>query len=216
MTNEVTQAIEDLRVVPVVAIENAADADPLGDALVHGGLPCAEVTLRTDAALSAIQSLANRTDMLVGAGTVHSVDQARSVVDAGARFVVTPGFNVKTVSWCIDHGVPVFPGTSSPTDLELALELGLDVVKFFPAEAMGGVGTLKAFHGPYGSIRFMPTGGISTANLKEYLNLPFVIACGGSWMVKSDLITDGRFDEVTRLTRETTQLIHHLRSTVTA
>ena len=125
---------------------------------------------------------------LVGAGTVHSVDQAKSVADAGAKFVVSPGFNPKTVSWCIEDNTPIFPGISSPTDLEMALEYNLDIVKFFPAEAMGGVKTLKAFHGPYDSIRFMPTGGISPANLADYLSLPYVIACGGSWFgqIKSD------------------------------
>ena len=125
---------------------------------------------------------------------------------------MAPGFNPRTVSWCIDQSVPVFPGTSNPTDLEQALEFGLDAVKFFPAEAMGGVKTLKAFHGPYSSIRFMPTGGITIANLREYLSLPFVLACGGSWMVKSDLIAAGRFDEITRLTAETIKLIDELRS----
>ncbi len=211
MSNIVTQ-IEELRVVPVVAIENLDDADRLADALTEGGLPCAEITLRTDAGLAAIESLSKRSDFLVGAGTVHNSEQAARVVDAGAKFVVAPGFNPRTVSWCIDQSVPVFPGTSNPTDLEQALEFGLDAVKFFPAEAMGGVKTLKAFHGPYSSIRFMPTGGITIANLREYLSLPFVLACGGSWMVKSDLIAAGRFDEITRLTAETIKLIDELRS----
>ena len=205
--NDITKQIEDLKVMPVVAIENPDDANRLADALTEGGLPCAEITLRTAAGLTAIETLAKRSDFLVGAGTVHSAEQAASVVDAGAKFVVAPGFNPKTVSWCVDHNVPIFPGISSPTDLEQALEFNLDIVKFFPAEAMGGVKTLKAFHGPYRSIRFMPTGGVSAANLLDYLNLPYVIACGGSWMVKSDLIADGRFDEITRVTAETMQLV---------
>lgn len=204
--------IEQLRVVPVVAIENLDDADRLADALIKGGLPCAGITLRTDAGLAAIESLSKRSDFLVGAGTVHSVEQAASVVEAGAKFVVAPGFNPKTVAWCVDHNIAIFPGISSPTDLEQALEFNLDIVKFFPAEAMGGVKTLQAFHGPYRSIRFMPTGGVSTANLLDYLKLPYVIACGGSWMVQSDLIADGHFDEITRLTAETMQLVSEMNS----
>ena len=157
--------------------------------------------------MGAIELLAKRSDFLVGAGTVHSADQAKQVRDAGAKFMVTPGFNTKTAAWCVENDFLVFPGTSSPTDLESALELELDVVKFFPAEAMGGVKTLKAFHGPYRSIRFMPTGGVSPANLLDYLNLPYVMACGGSWMAKSNLINEGRFDEITRLAKETTEMI---------
>lgn len=205
---EITQQIEQLKVVPVVAIENVDDAGRLADALVEGGIPCAEITLRTDAGIKVIESLSNRSDFLVGAGTVHNADQAAAVVDAGGKFIVAPGFNPKTVSWCIDNQIPVFPGTSNPTDLEMALEFGLDIVKFFPAEAMGGVKTLKAFHGPYRSIRFMPTGGVSMANLPDYLSLPYVIACGGSWLVKSNLIAEGRFDEITRLAAETVQLVN--------
>lgn len=205
--NEIVKQVEDLKVVPVVAIESLDDAQRLADALTEGGIPCAEITLRTEAGLQAIKTLSKRSDFLVGAGTVHNADQAASVVDAGAKFVVAPGFNPKTVSWCVDNNVPMFPGTSNPTDLEQALEFGLDVVKFFPAEAMGGVKTLKAFHGPYRSIRFMPTGGVSAANVMDYLNLPYVIACGGSWMAKSNLIAEGRFDEITRLAAQTVQLV---------
>jgi 2-dehydro-3-deoxyphosphogluconate aldolase/(4S)-4-hydroxy-2-oxoglutarate aldolase len=202
--------IESLRVVPVVAIESADDANRLADALIAGGLPCAEITLRTDAGLAAIETLAKRDDFLVGAGTVHSADQARQVAEAGSKFVVAPGFNPNTVRWCIDNAMPVFPGTSNPSDLEQALEFGLDIVKFFPVEAMGGTRTLKALHGPYHSIRFMPTGGVTIANLSEYLSLPYVVACGGSWMVKSEWIKLGRFDEVTRLTAETMRLVASL------
>jgi len=208
--NEIEKQIEALKVVPVVAIENLDDAERLADALIAGGLPCAEITLRTEAGLAAIELLAKRSNFLVGAGTVHNAEQAASVVNAGAKFVVAPGFNPKTVSWCVDNKVPVFPGTSSPTDLEQALEFGLGVVKFFPAEAMGGVKTLKAFHGPYHSIRFMPTGGISTANVADYLSLPYVIACGGSWMVKPELISEGRFDEITQIAAQTVELVQGL------
>ena len=208
--SEIVEQIEELKVVPVVAIQNLDDADRLADALTAGGIACAEITLRTEAGLPAIELLAKRSDFLVGAGTVHNADQAAAVVDAGAKFVVAPGFNPKTVAKCIDKNVPIFPGTSSPTDLEMAMEFGLDIVKFFPAEAMGGVKTLKAFHGPYHTIRFMPTGGVSMANLKDYLSLPYVIGCGGSWMAKGDLIAAGRFDEITRLAKETVALVKEI------
>jgi len=214
--NEIVKQIEDLKVVPVVAIENLDDADRLADALTAGGIPCAEITLRTDAGLAAIERLAKRSDFLVGAGTVHNADQAAAVIDAGAKFVVAPGFNPKTVSKCIEKNVPIFPGTSSPTDLEQALEFGLEIVKFFPAEAMGGVKTLKAFHGPYRKIRFMPTGGVSMANLLDYLSLPYVIGCGGSWMAKGDLIAAGRFDEITRMAAETVKLVKEFQAQATA
>jgi len=210
--SEIVKQIEELKVVPVVAIQNLDDAERLADALTAGGIACAEITLRTEAGLPAIELLAKRSDFLVGAGTVHNADQAAAVIDAGAKFVVAPGFNPKTVTKCIDKNVPIFPGTSSPTDLEMAMEFGLDIVKFFPAEAMGGVKTLKAFHGPYHTIRFMPTGGVSMANLKDYLSLPYVIGCGGSWMAKGDLIAAGRFDEITRLAKETVALVKEIQA----
>ncbi len=196
------EQIAKLRIIPVVAIESATDALPLADALTAGGLPVAEITLRTDAAIDAISALATRGAFLVGAGTVHSVDQARQVSDAGAKFVVSPGFNGKTVQWCLDHQLPIFPGISSPTDLETALEFGLKVVKFFPAEPLGGVKMIQALAGPFSGIQFIPTGGISADNLKDYLKLSCVLACGGSWMVKSSLLNAGRFDEITRLSAE--------------
>lgn len=157
------EKIENWKIVPVVAIERASDAERLADALSQGGLPVAEITLRTDAGLQAISKLADRADFVVGAGTVHSVEQAKQVADAGAKFVVSPGFNPKTVQWCLDRSLPIFPGVSSPTDLETAIEFGLSIVKFFPAEQLGGVAMLKALQGPYGDIRFMPTGGIDAA-----------------------------------------------------
>lgn len=194
--------LQSLRLIPVVALDRAEEAGPLANALCAGGLPCAEVTLRTDAALDAIRALADREDFLLGAGTVHSAEQAEAAVEAGAKFVVTPGFNPRTVTWCQDHAVPVFPGVATPTDLELALEHGVTTVKFFPAETLGGVNTLKAFSGPYGEVRFIPTGGIHAGNLADYLALPSVLACGGSWMVKS-----GDWESTTRLTAEAMQLI---------
>jgi len=198
--------LEQIKIVPVVALDSAEQAEPLAEALCAGGLPCAEVTMRTDAALEVIRRLARREDLLLGVGTVHNPEQAKAAVDAGARFVVAPGFNPRTVSWCVENNIPVFPGTSTPTDLEMALEHGLKVVKFFPAEAIGGVKTLKAFSGPYGGLRFIPTGGIGPANLKDYLALPCVVACGGSWMVRPELLKAGDFDAVRQLAAEAVAL----------
>ena len=195
--------LQALRLIPVVALERAADAEPLADALCAGGLPCAEVTLRTEAALDSLRALAGREELLLGAGTVHSAEQAAAAVDAGAQFVVTPGFNPRTVMWCQENQIPVFPGIATPTDLELALEHGVETVKFFPAETLGGVNTLKAFSGPYSQMRFIPTGGIHAGNLADYLALPSVLACGGSWMVKV-----GDWSETTRLTTEAMKLMN--------
>ena len=194
--------LQSLRLIPVVALDRAEDAEPLADSLSAGGLRCAEITLRTDAALDSIQALAGREEFLIGAGTVHSAEQAKAAVEAGAQFVVTPGFNPRTVKWCQENQVPVFPGIATPTDLELALEHGVETVKFFPAETLGGVNTLKAFSGPYGQIRFIPTGGIHAGNLADYLALPSVLACGGSWMVKV-----GDWVATKRLTAEAVELI---------
>ena len=194
--------LQSLRLIPVVALDRAEDAEPLADSLCAGGLRCAEITLRTDAALDSIQALAGREEFLIGAGTVHSAEQAKAAVEAGAQFVVTPGFNPRTVKWCQENQVPVFPGIATPTDLELALEHGVETVKFFPAETLGGVNTLKAFSGPYGQIRFIPTGGIHAGNLADYLALSSVLACGGSWMVKA-----GDWESTTKLTTEAMQLI---------
>ena len=195
--------LQALRLIPVVALERAADAEPLADALCAGGLPCAEVTLRTEAALDSLRALAGREELLLGAGTVHSAEQAAAAVDAGAQFVVTPGFNPRTVMWCQENQVPVFPGIATPTDLELALEYGVETVKFFPAETLGGVNTLKAFSGPYGQMQFIPPGGNHAGNLADYLALPSVLACGGSWMVKA-----GDWAATTRLTTEAVELMN--------
>tara|TARA_B100001971_G_scaffold210167_1_gene235095 strand:+ start:126 stop:731 length:606 start_codon:yes stop_codon:yes gene_type:complete len=197
--------LQSLKLIPVVALEDADDAEPLADALCAGGLSVAEVTLRTDSAIDVIRRLGARDDFLLGAGTVHSIEQAQEVVEAGAHFVVTPGFNPRTVAWCLENNVPVFPGIATPTDLEMALEHNIDVVKFFPAETLGGVNTLKAFSGPYHNVRFIPTGGISAENLTDYLALPGVLACGGSWMVQVD-----DWDQTTFLTAQAVDLINNL------
>lgn len=197
--------LQSLKLIPVVALEDADDAEPLADALCAGGLSVAEVTLRTECAIDVIRRLGARDDFLLGAGTVHSIEQAQEVVEAGAHFVVTPGFNPCTVAWCLENNVPVFPGIATPTDLEMALEHNIDVVKFFPAETLGGVNTLKAFSGPYHNVRFIPTGGISAENLTDYLALPGVLACGGSWMVQTD-----DWDQTTFLTAQAVDLINNL------
>ncbi len=201
------QKVLNFRIIPVVAIHDAQNANPLADALIEGGLPSAEITFRTEAALDAISCMAKRGDMLVGAGTVLKVEQARRAVDSGACFIVSPGFNPKVVQYCVDNHIPVTPGTSTPTDIERAIDFGLDAVKFFPAEAFGGVKTLKAISAPFGMMRFIPTGGIGPHNLIAYLSLPNIPACGGSWMVKSDLIFKGKFTEIIRLTREAMDLV---------
>lgn len=207
--DEVVEQIGQLGLVPVIKIERAADAVRLGRALVEGDLPVAEVTFRTDAAEAAIGKLASELpELLVGAGTVLTTDQADRAVKAGARFIVSPGFNPRVVDWCLERGVPVTPGMNSPSQLEMALERGLEVVKFFPAEATGGLAMLKAMAGPYGGVRFIPTGGINQSNIASYLAYDRVLACGGSWMVKADLISAGKFDEITRLVRAAVAAVH--------
>lgn len=190
------------RLVPVIAIEDAAEAMPLGRTLVENGLPIAEITFRTKAAGAAIRKLAKLDDLMLGAGTVLSTDQVQEAFDAGAQFMVTPGFNPKVVDYCIKNSIPIVPGVCTPTEIEAALEYGLEVLKFFPAESMGGVKSLKAFSGPYSRVQFVPTGGINSANVCDYLNLPNVLACGGSWMVDKKLIVSKNYIEVARLTRE--------------
>ena len=205
--NKLEQKIEGFGVIPVVAIEDARDAAALGEALIAGGLPCAEITFRTAAAQESIRTLAVRfPEMLVGAGTVLSVAQAQQAVDAGARFLVTPGFDEAVVAWSLGKDVPIFPGVATPTEINMALRFGLNVLKFFPAQALGGVATLKAIAAPYGGVRFIPTGGINLQNLPDYLSLPAVVACGGSWLVKKSLIASGQFDTISQLTAEAVQI----------
>ena len=194
-------------IVPVVAIEDAEKAVPLARALKAGGLPLAEITFRTAAAKAAIQAITEaEPDVLVGAGTVLTPQQVDDAIAAGARFLVSPGCNPTTIRRAQERGIPITPGVCTPTDIETALELGLITLKFFPAESYGGLKTLKALAAPYGMVRFVPTGGITAANLADYLAFPKVHAIGGSWMVKADLIDQGRFDEIERLTREAVSL----------
>lgn len=201
--NDILKKIGEIGIVPVVAIQNADDAVPLAEALIGGGLPIAEITFRTSAAEQSIKNISARfPDMLVGAGTVLSVEQVKAAVEAGASFIVSPGFNPDVVGYCVDNGIAITPGCSNPSDIEKALGFNLDVVKFFPAEAFGGIKTLKAISAPYGTMKFIPTGGINPENMNSYLQFEKVLAVGGSWMVKSDLIKEGRFDEIARLSRE--------------
>ena len=194
------------RLIPVIAIEDAAEAIPLGRTLLESGLPIAEVTFRTRAAGAAIRQLAQLNELTLGAGTVLSTDQVQQALDAGAQFMVTPGFNPKVVDYCIKNSIPIVPGVCTPTEIEAALEYGLDVLKFFPAQSMGGVNSLQAFRGPYARVKFIPTGGINAANVGDYLKLPNVMACGGSWMVGQKLIASKNYAEIARLTREAVSL----------
>ena len=201
--------IRQARLLPVVVLDDAADAVPLAHALVAGGLPVAEVTFRTDAAAESIRRIAGEVpEALLGAGTVLTPEQVRAAKAAGAGFLVTPGFNPAVVQAAADEGLPIVPGVNNPTGVEQAMAAGLSAVKFFPAEPTGGVPFLKALTGPYGGMRFIPTGGIGPKNLRDYLALPAVLACGGSWMVDPALIRAGRFDEVQRLTAEAVALAH--------
>jgi len=199
--SEMLDKLGQLKLIPVVVIENAADAAPLGRALIEGGLPCAEVTFRTAAAPEAIAALSKLDGLLLGAGTVLTVDQARQAVDCGAKFIVTPGFNPDVVGYCVENDIPITPGVCTPTQIEAALGFGLNAVKFFPAEAFGGLKTLKAISAPYPMMKFIPTGGINAANIGDYLAFEKVLACGGSWIVKKDLIAANKFGEITELTR---------------
>ena len=197
----------DYAVVPVVVLDDAEDAAPLAEALVKGGIPCAEVTFRTEAAEESIRIMSEKyPEMLVGAGTVLTTEQVNRAVAAGAKFIVSPGFDPEIVDYCMEKNIPVFPGCVSPSEVAQAVKRGLKVVKFFPAEQAGGLAMLKAMAAPYTMLKFMPTGGINTKNLKEYLGFSKILCCGGSWMVKGDMIKNKEFDKITEMTREATEL----------
>ena len=210
--NEVLMKIGQMGIVPVVVLNDVKNAVPLAQSLINGGLPCAEVTFRTEAAQQSIAEISkNFPQMFVGAGTVLTTEQVDRAVDAGAKFIVSPGFNPKVVEYCIKKGYPVTPGIMTPTELEMALEFGLDVVKFFPAENAGGLKMIKAMAAPYTKMKFMPTGGINPQNVREYLQCDKILACGGSWMVKGDLINSGNFAEIEKLTKEASQIVKEIR-----
>lgn len=210
--NAVLEEIQKIGIVPVVVLNDAKDAEPLAKALCEGGLPCAEVTFRTDAAEESIRIIAEKyPQMLVGAGTVLTTEQVDRAVAAGAKFIVSPGFNPKVVQHCLDKGIAVTPGTQTPSEMEQAIEMGLDVVKFFPAEPAGGLAMIKAVAAPYTMLKFMPTGGINLNNVEDYLKYDRILACGGSWMVKGDLVKAGKFDEITQMTKDAAELVKRIR-----
>lgn len=199
-------------VVPVVVVEDVKDALPLAQALTEGGLPCAEVTFRTEAAEESIRRMSEKyPDMLVGAGTVLTIEQVDRAMGAGAKFIVSPGFDPEIVDYCLGKDIPVFPGCITPSELAQAAKRGMKVVKFFPAEQAGGVAMIKAMAAPYTMMKFMPTGGISAKNLKEYLEYDRILCCGGSWMVKGDMIRNGEFDKIKELAEEAVKLAASIR-----
>lgn len=201
--SSITEQLQALKVIPVIAIEQAEDIIPLGAALANNGLPVAEITFRSAAAVDAIRLLRqSQPEMLIGAGTVLNREQVMAAKEAGATFIVSPGFNPNTVKACQELDIPIIPGVNNPSTIEAALEMGLTTLKFFPAEASGGAAMIKALLAPYTQIKLMPTGGISTHNINEYLAIPRVIACGGSWMVDKKLIAEKQWEEIGRLTRE--------------
>lgn len=203
----------DCAVVPVVVLDDPKDALPLAKALTEGGLPCAEVTFRTEAAEESIRQMSREyPDMLVGAGTVLTIEQVDRAMAAGARFIVSPGFDPEIVDYCLEKEIPVFPGCMTPSEVAQGVKRGLKVLKFFPAEQAGGLAMIKAMAAPYTTVKFMPTGGISAKNLKEYLACDKVLCCGGSWMVKGDLIREGKFDRVKELAAEAKRLAMEARN----
>ncbi len=208
----VLEKIQEIGIVPVVVLDDKKDARPLGQALCSGGLPCAEITFRTVAAEETIRILSKEfPGMLVGAGTVLTTEQVDRAVAAGAEFIVSPGLNPGIVKYCVDRGILIIPGCSNASDIEIALENGLEVVKFFPAEPVGGLSMLKALAAPYAGVRFMPTGGIHAKNVGDYLAYDRILACGGSWMVKNELIRTGNFAEIERLTRDAVEIVKESR-----
>lgn len=211
--NEILQQLGKIGIIPVVALHDAKKAIPLGQALLDGGLPCAEITFRTAAAAEAIQKMSTaHPDILVGAGTVLTVAQAQEAKASGAKFIVTPGFDADVVDWCLANDMPITPGVMTPTEINMALKKGINLLKFFPAEVAGGIKALKSIGGPYVGVKFIPTGGINTNNLADYLRLPMVHACGGSFMVKKQLIADGEFDKIQKLAETAVNIVQSARS----
>ena len=205
--NNLLELVAKRKIVPVVKLDDARDAAPLCEALCEGGLPVAEITFRTEAAEESIRRASKAfPDMLIGAGTIVNTEQAKRAVDAGATFLVTPGFSRNVTEFAIENNIFIFPGTCTPTEIMAALEYDLNIVKFFPAKQYGGLDTIKALSAPFPSVRFMPTGGVSAANIREFLAYEKIIACGGSWMGKDAYIKEGQFAEITRLTREAVEL----------
>lgn len=209
---KIENKIQSLGVVPVVVLKEAENAVPLSDALCKAGVPCAEVTFRTEAAKESIRLMKQaHPDMLVGAGTVLTKEQVDEATEVGAAFIVSPGFDPEIVDYCIEKKIPVFPGCVTASEVAQAVKRGLKVVKFFPAEDFGGVKTIKALSAPYSQLKFMPTGGINAENIGEYLKCSSILACGGSWMVKGNLIKEKNFEKIEALTREAADLVSEYR-----
>ena len=203
---DMIKKISSLGIVPVIKLTDANNAVPLCRALANGGLPVAEITFRTAAAEESIRRVAQELpEVLVGAGTVLTIEQVNTAMNAGAKFIVTPGFDEEVTRYCVENNIPIFPGCPTTSDIQKAIKCGLKVVKFFPAEAMGGLNAIKAVAAPYGGMLFMPTGGVNEKNLNDYLAFDKIIACGGSWMAKEDLINAGKFDEIEAATRSAVQ-----------
>ncbi len=210
--NEVLEKLGQYGIVPVVVLNDSKDAAPLADALCDGGLSCAEVTFRTETAADSIRIMTEKhPEMMVGAGTVLTTKQVDEAVEAGAKFIVSPGLNPTIVKYCIEKNIPITPGVATPSEMEQAIELGLNLVKFFPAEPSGGLAMINAVAAPYTMLKFMPTGGINPNNVKDYLNSDKIFACGGSWMVKGNLINDGNFDKIKELTKEAVNIVKEIR-----
>lgn len=208
----IEQKFYELGVVPVVALERSEDALPLAKALREGGLPCAEVTFRTEAAAESIRLMVQEyPDMLVGAGTVLTTEQVDQAMEAGAKFIVSPGFDPEIVDYCLERKIPVFPGCITPSEVAQAVKRGLGVIKFFPAEPAGGLQMIKAIAAPYPMVKFMPTGGIGPENLAKYLSCDKIVCCGGSWMVKGELIKRGEFDRIKKLAEEARNIVGEAR-----
>lgn len=204
----INQRLSEIKVVPVIAIKNASNAAKLAQVLIENGLPCAEITFRTEQAVLAIKLMrAAYPDMLICAGTVLNKDQVDQAIDAGADFIVSPGFNPTTVKYCQQRDITIIPGVNNPSLVEQAMQMGLDTLKFFPAEASGGIAMLKSLSAVY-PVKFMPTGGITPKNVKDYLVIPSVLACGGTWMVPSDLIENEKWDELAVLVKEVAKIIN--------
>lgn len=205
---DIFDRLAEIGIVPVVALDNAEDAIPLGEALQRGGLPCAEITFRTAAAEEAIRLMTKAfPDMIIGAGTVLTTEQVDRAVAAGAKFIVAPGCNPRIVRYCVEKNIPMAPGVATASEIEQALECGVKKVKFFPAEQNGGLSMIKALAAPYVDVTFMPTGGLNKDNVKDYLSYDRIFACGGTWMVKKDMISEGKFDEIEALTREAAEIV---------
>ena len=210
--NPILEQLSKFGVVPVVVLNDAKDAEPLAKALCDGGLPCAEVTFRTDAAEESIRIMCEKfPEMCVGAGTVLTTEQVDRAMGAGAKFIVSPGFDPEIVDYCLEKGITVLPGCITPSEVAQAVKRGLEVIKFFPAEQSGGLAMIKAMSAPYTTVKFMPTGGINQNNVKDYLAYDRILACGGSWMVKGDMVAAGEFDKIKELAAEAVEIVKESR-----